>query len=63
MVSKMSQPLIYQRVRRCANLLWFDLGFVYFQFPKGSPVSGLWTLHLEAQDLTTKQIKSFDLAF
>jgi len=22
---KMSQPLLYQRVRRCANLLWSDL--------------------------------------
>jgi hypothetical protein len=26
MVSVVSQLLIYQRVRLCANLLWFDLG-------------------------------------
>ena len=38
-------------------------GFVYFQFPKGSTISGRWTLHFEAQDLTTKRVKSFDLAF
>jgi hypothetical protein len=38
----MSQLLIYQRVRRCANLLWFDLGFLFpqrirhlFRFARG----------------------------
>jgi membrane protein DedA with SNARE-associated domain len=29
----MSQLLIYQRVRRCANLLWFDLGSVLGALP------------------------------
>jgi superfamily I DNA/RNA helicase len=40
MVSKMSQSLIYQRVRRCANLFWSDLEGIHRQIAAetGSPI-------------------------
>ncbi len=38
-------------------------GFVYFQLLPGHTGPGQWTVHLEAQDLNTKEVKSFDFTF
>ena len=38
-------------------------GYVYFQLPQGHAGPGQWSVHLEAQDLSTKETKSFDFAF
>jgi hypothetical protein len=35
-------------------------GFVYFPRPPGYPGQGQWVLHLEAQDLDSKEVKVFD---
>jgi hypothetical protein len=37
-------------------------GFVYFQLPQGQAAAGR-TLHVEIQELTTKQVNSFDFTF
>lgn len=35
-------------------------GFVYFPRPPGFPGPGQWVLHLEAQDINSKEVKAFD---
>lgn len=35
-------------------------GFVYFPRPPGEPGPGHWVLHLEAQDINSKEVKVFD---
>jgi integrase len=41
---KMSQPLIYQRVRRCANLFWSDLDKLGMLFSKVCEKAGVGRL-------------------
>jgi len=38
-------------------------GFVYFQLLQGHAGPGQWTIHVEAVDLKSKDVKSFDFAF
>jgi len=46
----MSQPLIYQRVRLCANRFWSDLVSVYYILTRRMLYRELGSLHFDERD-------------